>query len=302
MVFIKKTTYKLLRKLDCDNEAGFVGMLLVMMISVAIFSMLSSVHIYTINHARYQTKIKEAYIMQTEMENFAVILKAAYEEGKTSCTPPNCCNFNVDFALELGCRIPIRTPSPYPASRCLKSSSGREYCLVHLEGAGGSAAPTNAENAPVTTSTIPAPSPLLTDVKDKCTATPAPSPPNCEETQYTADCHNKCKELATKTMDSPQQTIYNKCCGAGVQVLNCEGNKSNCDNYEASSTLSSQHKMFCEICEMSHNSINESVFTYYVCPKDKITSCVGGIRTVASPSLIPRSDELYMQSFRLVPD
>ena len=304
---VRKVNDRLIRFLyNLDNEEGFMGMMLAMIMSVAIFTILSSVHIYTVNHARFQSGIKEAYIMQTDIENFATIIADAYNKGRDSCTGSGCCTAdNVKFLFDGsgGCAPNV----------CIESSGGREYCLVKLEKVTAIASPPSVTPSS-TTESDPDASTREGDLYTTCSNPPSPpSPPNpttCATVYNHADCTNKCRE-ATQHVYSSSHNIYTaitKCCGANkLPVINCNDTNNmpsgTCKGYE---TFASKKKMWCEICEKENPKEPDSegkkarLFTYYVCPKiggntNDCTTKMGGTDEQKAKSGV------FYQTFRVLP-
>ncbi len=305
---VKNRSIKLLYNLD--REDGFMGMMLAVIMSVAIFTILSSVHIYTVNHARFQSGIKEAYIMQTDIENFATIIAGAYNKGRINCTPGAgiiCCPFgSITFKFEgtalLGC-------NNLQNNICITSSGGREYCLVKLEDVSTS---TSFTTVPSITPPIPNKDSTQADgikanLFDACSLSDPPPPPplppkDCSTTYYKkhAKCTNACRD-ATKNIYPSSHSVNNaltKCCSVyRLSVINCEKMRTkipaiDCKNYETSS-LPGEEKMFCEICE-TKAGIPKRLFTYYVCPKN--TTCNADMRDINKKT----KSGVFYQTFRVL--
>ena len=279
------------------KQEGFVGMLLVMIMSVAIFTILSSVHIYTVNHARYQSGIKEAYIMQTEIENFAIVVSDSYNKGRDGCDPSNvCCTFGAppnDITFEFKGTGNCNDLEGV----CLTSSGEKDYCLVKLE---------DASSSPMlTTITIPPPTPLISASQTEqlracllqnnasgCSSSKSPPTPVADlqntcnsgpESGYTGQSQgNLCKYIASNKARYPDlndgeietRDAINTCCnGYNLLVINCNDSSNQppsppppdlpCKDYETWGVSKSKQKMWCEICEISNP---KRLFTYYVCP------------------------------------
>ena len=283
---VRQMNNKLIKLLyNLDRQEGFMGMMLAMIMSVAIFTILSSVHIYTVNHAQYQSGIKEAYIMQTDVENFAGLVADAYNKGRDTCSSADCCELDtVPFKLGAG---PCSSTEYKPANVCLTSSGGRGYCLVKLEAASLLGNPVDLYPP----STLPPHDTTQAksqrdDLYQICSS---PSPPlpttppphDCSSSFYTTNmgCQNKCKkviQIASRkniSVENLSTAVY-ECCGvARLSVINCN-NPSNlppttCENYENNSSLTGEQRMWCENCEKENpNDANSKarLFTYYICP------------------------------------
>ena len=280
---IKSKLVKVAQRLDREN--GFIGMLLIMTVSIAVFTILSSMHIYMIRQAKYQAQIREAYMIQAEIENFAVKIVSAYNRGRLDCPASNCCNLGgVKFNMKTACGA-NPTSDKQEDYECLTSSYKQRYCLVKIEAAGTSSS--------VLTSQAPIPSIASgttvsqTDAKTlrdnlktvcSCTTTTGSTTTYTNNYQYSATCQAKCNEISTVINEQsadPYPTAnmnswLGRCCEHfQVPIINCNANvASKCENYESSTSLSANEKMFCEICERKDNDANtkSNLFTYYVCP------------------------------------
>ena len=303
---IKKVKNRFIRLLcGLDQQEGFVGMLLVMIISVSIFTILSSVHIYTVNHSRYQSGIKEAYIMQTEVENFATIVSDAYNKGRNDhdCSlppppPPDvCCVDDVPFKIEkkLGAKIPITCgPSGLKLELgdnvCIKSSSNKDYCLVKI----AKTDPSLGDAPCPTTITLP----VMTNPQDEelraCLfqkGTGTSCTPNTTM-DHAAKCSGSStygsKQIKSLCQDAGKysynlsdsemkidDTIQNCCNAYKLSTINCNCPDNNphkntppetCMNYET--WLNSPPKKAKQKmwCEICEMDGPKRLFTYYVCP------------------------------------
>ena len=292
---MKKQIIGFLRRMN--NQHGIGGILVVMMISFAVFTILSTAHIYTIRHSKYQKQIREASIMQVETENFAMLIRSAYEDGKTSST--NVCNLGgIDFADLFkggGCSKTSGKPEDY--RRCLISSHGRGYCIVNIKAPTGT--PKAPPSAPTSTS---ASQPQIKQLKTACyqgghTGTSCKSNASQDPT-----CKAKCAEHKSGSLTS---TIYDECCvSASLRVINCNDSKpTDCSSYEGSSDA--KKVMFCEICEMSHNSNKQYVFTYTICPTDT-TNFSSSTKDDALYKCVTtagtRESQAFSQTFRILAD
>ena len=276
---VKKRSIKLFYNLD--RKEGFVGMMLAIVMSVAIFAILSSVHIYTVNHARFQSGIKEAYTMQTDIENFAVIISSAYNKGRDGCSGTGCCDINgikFEFQSAISCADPYR-----PTDVCIKSSGGREYCLVKLKKAQFSSTfPTITPPSTLTSATAAGLKGCLTVAgKNANNTNCAPVGPTATEllncsgsSSYGGKSLNNLCQIVTRENNSysnapgVDQKIQECCNTYKLKVINCEKMRTgtpviNCKNYE--NNLGDEEKMFCEICETKAGP-PKRLFTYYVCP------------------------------------
>ena len=315
---VKKRSIKLFYNLD--RKEGFVGMMLAIVMSVAIFAILSSVHIYTVNHARFQSGIKEAYVMQTDIENFAVIISSAYNKGRdglTACNPGNkCCPIN---GIEFEFKSTVPCADPYkPVDVCIKSSGGREYCLAKLEKAALSTTfPTVAPPSAIGNPEAVSLKNCLTVAGDSAgntTCAPAPPSPteisNCNlSTSYGGgkSLNNLCQIVSRQNNSYPSgsgadQKIQECCNTYKLSVINCNkpvNQPSTCKGYETSS-LPKEQKMWCEICEAQGQTSNpELLFTYYVCPKvgGNITDCV---TKMAGTDKDKGESGVFYQTFRVL--
>ena len=316
---VRQMNNKLIKLLyNLDRQEGFMGMMLAMIMSVAIFTILSSVHIYTVNHAQYQSGIKEAYIMQTDVENFASLISDAYNKGRDgTCSTSDCCTVDsVSFKLgENNCSDLKKV--------CLKSSGGRGYCLVKLEAANFSQSPP----PPTHPSSLPDEDKLRDCLKVEgngdgvCypgTINPVDQG-NCNGSPNYAgkSLENLCQIVAkgNHSYSSTVDVAINKCCEvAKLPVINCEhmpsppSPPSTCDNYE--NNLAGAQRMWCEICEKhSPSSPDKRLFTYYICPAIVIgtpptetyqaTACTDKIKTTSSAEDKAQSGVFY-QTFRVL--
>lgn len=66
------------------NQRGAMGVLLVAMISIVIVTTLSTVYMYIVNRAKYQARIRQAYIMTQVMEDFGRMLRQARDTAISS--------------------------------------------------------------------------------------------------------------------------------------------------------------------------------------------------------------------------
>ena len=272
---VKNRFIKLLRGLD--KQEGFAGMLLVMLISVAIFTILSSVHIYTVNHAQYQSRIKEAYGMQIEVENFAVMVSDAYNQGRNGCDPliEQCCTLDtVRFKFRGSCTTCCTTSEFKPDGVCIESPANKIYCLVKIK-------KNNMLPAPPSPSlpSIAEPNGFRSCLFDKGQGASNPScSPDHATINHNYDCSTSvhggttikdlCQQAEKHSYPSDTSTdnvhnAINECCsGFRSSVIDCNNTSNkpaNCENYETS--LTGKYRMWCEICEASGK-----LFTYYICP------------------------------------
>ena len=279
---VKSRLIRLLCMLD-KEEDGFIGMLLIMIMSVTIFTILSSVHIYTINHARYQSGIKEAFVMQTEIENFANIITDAYNQGRDGCTGSLCCTEDgITFEFEgtgtncSGLKV------------CLESSAGKGYCLVKLEEAnlsGGNSPPPPPPPTP--------PTPILNanaEILRDCLIEKGGGVGTCHHNSgYGASKCNRNDSIKSLCQDVIKKSAQNsadmgdislddaiqKCCNTyQLKTINCNDPSNRptvgtnpCLGYDKnpSSLSDPKQQMFCEICEIPVSG-QKRLFTYYVCP------------------------------------
>lgn len=320
-----------------NNEQGLVGVLMVMTVSFAIFTVLSTAHIYTLKHGKYQRQIREASIMQIESENFAMMVRSAYENGKIStpcsgtCGTAGCCLDGVcfeDLFSGGGCKKNNSNVKDY--KKCLVSSSGKGYCMVHLKTA---KTVTSTPKTPVTPPSVvvdlvalgnacfndgmkadPGPPPVPASTPSSCQNNPIsddpldPSDDNEIASYLTPACQAECNQYRGKTIiNTTQKQTFDECCvGASLKVINCEDEQvANCDNYEGFSDPTDA--MFCEICEMNDSNTTEThVFTYTICPTQttnfKATSDTMLQRCATKATkTTPDSDAgAYYQTFRLL--
>ena len=328
-LLIRVIRNKLIRIIQrLDNKNGFIGMLLVMIVSTAIFTVLSSVHIYTIKHAKYQAQIREAFVMQTEMENFAIRIIDAYNRGKLSCPPSPCCpldgvNFNINLKSG-GCGTDP-TSNKQEDYECLTSSSKQRYCLVKIESATTISSVLLEKSPPPpttgTTMSVTAAENKQQNLKNKCLC----SPSTTNNYRSDPDCQVECRKIIAginkNEYPSPSGSLDIKkwvghCCDQKLftnRVINCNTSRaSDCSDYE-SSTLSDSNKMYCEICEQAddNSKTTESrIFTYYVCPaanpeteidkRDKTLEACRSKLTTSTSDVEKGKSGVFYQTFRLL--
>ena len=298
---------------NLDKEEGFMGMMLAMIMSVAIFTILSSVHIYTINHAQFQSGIKEAYIMQTDIENFATIVAGAYNKGREggSCSPgPGevCCILDT---------VPFRFKGTGSCGDlkgvCLKSSGGRDYCLVKL------IVVDPADPLKMVPFPVPSPPLPMTHVETKnlrdcllfegagsCASSleALAADPGCTGSIRNKSLTSLCQIAVKKPYDtsvSKAGDTIQKCCNTyKLDVINCNDpvNKpGTCKGYETA--LSGKQRSFCEVCEMDM-STQKRLFTYYVCPATAGTPPNTDICANKMTSADPTNSGVFYQTFRVL--
>lgn len=311
---IRNKSMRIIQRLN--NKNGFVGILLVIIVSIAIFTVLSSVHIYTIKQAKYQGQIREAFVMQTEMENFAIRIIDGYNRGRllSTCSSP-CCplgTVNFDINLKTGCGA-NPTSNKQEDYECLTSSSKQRYCLVKLEEAGktGSVLTNDAPTSPIATGTTMSSansSNAETDMKTACGCTKSGSLPTYNITnQSSATCQTKCGRIMAEINNNEHAPAHDinqwakGCCEQfQAPVINCNSKiASTCDDYESNGSLSHTDKMFCEICEQDDGSAatKPRLFTYYVCPVP-LNNCISNLKA-SNPEDKAKSGVFY-QTFRLL--
>ena len=321
---VKNRFIKLLHGLD--KQEGFVGMLLVMLISVAIFTILSSVHIYTVNHAKFQSRIKEAYGMQIEIENFAVVISDAYNKGQdgTCDTGNECCDVDgVKFEFKKGTTGTTMCSTsafmPKPGSVCIESPANKHYCLVKIKKASSMGnAPTSSTPSTMDNNEAKQLRACLLQRNDgncspKSPTNLAATKTLCDSSSYKDDSREKLCQTTEKysynDLGASEKSIdeaINACCsGVRSSVIDCNKdannpnkNSKNCDDYET--TLTGKQRMWCEICEMGGK-----LFTYYVCPAKAGTppdpsDCTNKIKSTSSKMEKAQSGIFY-QTFRVLP-